>query len=288
LRPALWLEALLFVFRSFSSVLMTGLVVGLALVPATSDAFRKRGATMLTEAMMPDSIKNAELMPLADARSMMERLDARTLWDPSQGIDMLPAEGISFLDNTQGQVEQAYVHRSEGGEAIVMLRDEQVNWLKPFLSVEGGGPDQIAAVSIQEQPLRPGLSLEQARIAASYPRLVTLHGDDLLLLTNDLLPNNVIGADGVLRYEVSWHVKAQYTDLSRIIGEVPGDFRVFIDTADADSKRFGAPTVYVMPWSELGFDEGRDGYKLSYGLLNVPGSSEKKWFNFAKRIEFTL
>ena len=91
---------------------------------------------------------------------------------------------------------KAYIHRSDNGDAMVMIRDEQVNWLKPFLSADGGGPDQIAGVSIHEQPLRPGLSLDQARLAASYPRLVTLHGDDLLLLTNDLLPNNVIGADG--------------------------------------------------------------------------------------------
>jgi hypothetical protein len=212
---------------------------------------------------------------LSGQQKRIGMLKAYSIHDLRGNVDRVPPEGIAFVDTTDpnGQRNLALLRR--GPESVDLLLDNGQQ-----LEVQYRSASEVRAITVEDLQLQEVVTLDQARIAARYPRLLARFDDTLVLITNDLRNHNLVDDRGLLRYKIAWQVGVKALDLKQLVEGDPGRYQVWLDVVpDRDAGPFGAPIAWIIP------TEGSSlpWYRVIWYWEHVPGWRKEDWFPYATR-----
>ena len=244
---------------------------------------RNRAGTLVTPTVDHRTLRASEAVSISELQQVAAQLSGRVLYEPSARVDRFPEGGLVFVDTTvPGAQAAASVPQRD---AVTLERSAE----GVTLTVAGGTVmplDAVAAIPLAELPPAKA-EPDQARLAASHPRVFVRSGDALQLITNDLRPDDQIGPDGILAWKLAWAVHAETIDLAKLLPDDPAGYRIFAMYAvDTPSGPFGAPVAWVLPWTGTALDTSRSGLAISWFWESVPGQPKvHDWFPYVRRLE---
>ena len=220
-------------------------------------------------------LRGQRTTPITAQRGRMAALAAYNIHDLKGGMDRVPPEGIAFVDTTDpnGQRNLALLRR--GPDSVDLLLDNGQQLVVQYRSAS-----EVRAIAVEDLQLQDVVTLDQARIAARYPRLLARFEDTVVLITNDLRNHNLVDARGLLQYKIAWQVRIKALDLKQIIEGDPGRYQVWLDVVpDRDAGSFGAPVAWILPIE----GDALPAYRVIWYWEHVPGWKKQDWFPYATR-----